>query len=267
MTNKKELLGLKVLNCVTFILMVLVNALANLLPLNGVTTGEVADSYQNLFAPAPITFSIWGLIYVLLAGFVLYQFGLFSKNSTNREDFIKEIGLYFAISSVANTVWIFAWHYHMIFISVILMIVILICLAVIAGKLSKEKFSTKEKLLVRLPFSIYFGWITVALIANITVLLVSLGWNGWGIPEQVWTVAVMIVGLLIGIATMLKNKDVAYGLAILWAYTGILIKHLSASGFQGEYPAVIATAIISMVILALAALFVAAANKKNSVKL
>ncbi len=268
MTDKKELIGLKVLNTVAFLLMISVNALANILPLNGVTTAEVSESYPNLFTPAAITFSIWGLIYILLAAFVLYQLGVFSKNNgVYRADIIKEIGLYFAISSIANAAWIFAWHYNMIFLSVILMLVILICLASISSKLSEATLSTKEKILIKIPFSVYFGWITVALIANITVLLVSLGWNGWGISQEVWTVIVMIAGLLIGMATMLKNKDIAYGLAIIWAYTGILIKHLSPTGFNGQYHAVIVTAIGSIVILVLTALFVAAANKKHPIKI
>jgi len=266
MKKNKELIGLKVLNTVAFLVMITVNALANILPINGMNTGEVSDLYPNLFTPAGITFAIWGLIYLLLAGFVLYQIGLFSKNSVYRADIIQEIGLYFAISSFANALWILAWHYGMVFLSVIIMLVILYCLIIISTKLSEATLSTKEKILIRLPFSIYFGWITVATIANITALLVSLGWSCWGISEQMWTVIVMIVGLLIGVATMVKNKDIAYGLTIIWAYAGILIKHLSPNGFNGQYQAVIITAIGSMVVLALTAVLLVAANKKHPLK-
>jgi len=107
-------------------------------------------------------------------------------------------------------------------------------------------FSLKEKFFIRLPFSIYFGWITVVTIANVTTFLVSLGWDGFGIAEQIWTVIVIIIGVVIAIATMLSNRDIAYGLVIAWAYAGIIIKHTSPAEFAGQYPAVIATASVSI---------------------
>ena len=265
MKGKEGMTTFRILNTITFVLMVFVNALANILPLNGRNTGEVSDLYPNLFAPAGITFAIWGLIYLLLAGFVFYQFGAFQRNkSTYREDLIQEIGPYFAISSLANAAWIFAWHYQMILVSVVLMLIILYCLAVIVIHISKyDLFPMKEKIFVKLPFSIYFGWITVATIANITVLLVSLGWHGWGISEQMWTVVILFVGLIIAIMTMLKNRDIAYGLVVIWAYAGILLKHLSASGFNGQYPDVIAAAIISLILLTFVAGYLAVMKKRE----
>lgn len=103
----------------------------------------------------------------------------------------------------------------------------------------KEQLTPQEKFFVKLPFSVYFGWITVATIANATVLLVSLDWNGFGISEQVWTVLVVFMGLFVAILTILRNKDIAYGLVFLWAYFGILIKHVSKEGFAFQYPAVV----------------------------
>jgi hypothetical protein len=266
MTSKKELLGLKVFNAVAFVLMVAANAFANIFRLNGTNTGEVSNEYPNLFTPAVVTFSIWGLIYLLLGLFVLYQFGVFDKKIPVRDDTIQEIGLYFGISSIANAAWVFAWQYHKIFISVILLLVILICVTIISTRLSSKKFTQKEKILIRLPFSVYFGWLTVALIANITAFLVSIHWNGWGISEQAWTVIVMLAGLVIGIAVMLKNKDIAYGLTIVWAYLGILIKHVSPNGFGGQYVWIITTAVVSMIALAMAAVYVYSQKKKKSLK-
>ncbi|MFZ2537391.1 MAG: tryptophan-rich sensory protein [Oscillospiraceae bacterium] len=241
---------LKALTTATFLLMVIVNVLANILPINGVNTGEVSNSYPNLFAPAGLTFSIWGLIYLLLAGYTFYQLGFFQKGkSVLKKDVFEKVGLYFSISSIANAAWIFAWHYHFIPLSMMLMIIILVCLIMIVQVINKEALSLREKIFIRLPFSIYFGWITVATIANATTLLVSLGWNGFGIPEALWTVVMIVVGLGIGVATIFKNRDIAYGLVIIWAYIGILIKHTSASGFAGQYPSVITTVIICIVLL------------------
>jgi len=254
----------RILAAVTFVIMVVVNGLANVLPINGVTTGGVSDSYPNLFAPAGLTFAIWGVIYLLLAGYTLYQIGLFQKDKSARQDaLLDRVGRLFAVSSIANAAWIFAWHYHSIPLSMVFMLVILVCLILINQTIKRETLSAKEKGFVRLPFSVYFGWITVATIANATTLLVDAGWNGWGISEPLWAVIIIATGLVIGLATMLRNKDIAYGLVLIWAYVGILIKHTSAGGFAGQYLAVIVTLIICLILLILgeAKILLSARNK------
>jgi hypothetical protein len=95
---------------------------------------------------------------------------------------------------------------------------------------------------------VYFGWITVATIANITVFLVRLGWNGFGIAEAAWTVVVLLLGAGIGTLRMLRDRDYFYGAALVWAYGGIWLKHASPGGFHGEYPIVIATTIACIVL-------------------
>jgi hypothetical protein len=235
----------KIVVAVTYLAMVTVNVLANALPINNRSTGAVSNAYQNLFAPAGLTFSIWGLIYLLLAGYTLYQFGLFQSDKGNRRiELFKKIGLYFILSSLANIAWIFSWHYDFIGISVLLMGLILFSLIKIADILNKEKLSFKEEVLIHTPFSIYFGWITVAAIANITVFLVSINWNGFGISDQIWTVIMLLAGLLIGHLRIRRDRNIAYGLVLIWAYAGILLKHLSINGFNGQYPEVIIAAII-----------------------
>lgn len=249
MFSNKVKSSVKIIAAVTFVIMIVVNALANILPINGQTTGEVSDLYPNLFAPAGITFAIWGLIYLLLAAFTLYLLGFFQDYSdTLKADMLNKVGIVFSISSVANAAWIFSWHYNRIPLSMVLMLVILDCLIFINYLVKNEKLTSKEKFFIRLPFSVYFGWITVATIANATTLLVSIGWDGFGIPEPTWAVIIIIVGMLIGTLTMIINKDIAYGLVLLWAYAGIYIKHTSESGFDGQYPAVIYTVIACMII-------------------
>jgi len=243
MKNKNLLL--KIIATVTYLGMVTVNFLANSLPINNRATGEISDAYANLFAPAGITFSIWGLIYLLLAAYILYQLGLLSNDKNeNRGHLLKKINLYFIISSVANIFWIFAWHYDYISASVLIMAVLLISLIKISDILNKEKLSKKERLFIRIPFSVYFGWITVATIANISVFLVSINWNGFGISQQIWTIIVLLAGFLIGFLRMKKDKVLAYGLVLIWAYAGILYKHLSASGFDGQYDGIIITSAV-----------------------
>jgi len=239
--------------------MVVVNVLANSLPINGVDTGVISDSYPNLFAPAGITFSIWGLIYLLLALFTFYQLGIINKNDEISTELLNKVGIIFSISSIANAIWIFTWHYQIIWLSVVFMLVILISLIKIVNAIKEEKLSSKEKFFVKLPFSIYFGWITVATIANVTTLLVSLNFKGFGISETIWTVLIIIVGAIIGIITLLKNRDYFYGLVIIWAYFGIIIKHTTV--FNSMYPAVIISAIISIIFI-IAADFYAITKKE-----
>ena len=237
---------------VTFLIMILVNALANILPINGQGTGAVSDSYPNLFAPAGLTFSIWGVIYVLLGGFTLYLLGILRKKEAPlKTRLLESISLIFSVSSIANTVWIFAWHYNQIELSLVLMLVILGCLILINQLTVKETFSLQEKILIRLPFSVYFGWITVATIANVTTLMVDAGWKGFGISETAWTVVILAVGALIGIVTMQRQKDVAYGLVLIWAYLGILIKHATDSGFDSRYPIVIVAVSVCLTLFVL----------------
>jgi hypothetical protein len=251
--KKLNLISIFVL--ITYLAMIIVNGLANGLPINGMITGDISDSYPNLFAPTGITFIIWGVIYLLLAAHTAYQLGLFRKKGEEvKTALLKEVGILFSISSLANVAWIFAWHYKNILLSLLFMLIILVCLMLIYVRINKETLTANEKVFIRLPFSVYFGWITVATIANATTLLVDkLGSpvNLLGISEVVWTVVILLIGLAIGAFTTLKNRDIPYGLVIVWAYMGILIKHLLAQpdGFNSQYPAVIVTVIISLVVL------------------
>ncbi len=250
MTNQQSNKLVKIAVLVTFLAMVAVNALATALPINGITTGDVSDSFPNLFAPTGLTFSIWGLIYLLLAAYTLYQFGLFQEDrGASKASLFTRIGVLFSISSLANTLWIFAWHYYNIALSVLLMLVLLVMLILINLAIDQERLSSRDQFLIRLPFAVYFGWITVATVANVTSLLVYSGWSAFGIAEQVWTVIIITVGLFIGAATTLRFKSYAYGLVIIWAYLGIWIKHTAESGFNGQYSAVIATVVISIVLM------------------
>jgi len=240
----------KALVVLTYLAMVTMNVLANALPLNGRRTGDVSDSYPSLFTPAGLTFSIWAVIYLLLGAHVLYQLGLFrdSPDTAEQSALLNRVGALFAISSLANTAWVFAWHYDNIPLSVVLIVVILVCLALITTALRKVHLTGRRRWFIGVPFSVYFGWTTVAVVANITVLLVSVKWDGFGLSDAAWAVIIVLIAMAIGTATMLRNRDVAYGLVLIWAYIGILIRQLSADGLAGHYPAIIGAVIVSLVI-------------------
>jgi hypothetical protein len=237
---------IKIFVLIAYVAMLAVNFMANGLPINNRSTGEISDAYPNLFAPAGPAFSIWGLIYILLGGYALYQF---TKKDQKTENLFEKINPLFIATSIANVSWIFAWHYDFIGLSVLIMATLLILLIKIADILRTEQFTSIQKLFIRAPFSIYFGWITVATIANITVFLVSISWNGFGISDFVWTSAILLVGAVIGILRMRKDKDIAYGMVLVWAYSWILFKHTSAGGFDGQYPSVITAVIVCLFLL------------------
>ena len=165
---------IRVLVVVTYLAMIAANVAANALPLNGRSTGDISLAYPSLFTPAGITFSIWGLIYLLLGAHVLYQLGLFRDRPDTPADtaLLNRVGVLFALSSLTNTAWIFAWHYDLIPLSAVLLITILVLLALIVTTVRRAELTGRQRWFVGVPFSVYFGWSTVAVVANITVLLV-----------------------------------------------------------------------------------------------
>ena len=251
---------------ITFIIMISVNALANILPINGQLTAQVSDTYPNLITPIPLTFSIWGVIYILLMAFVLYLIGFFNDKNVQIDDELRnKVGLIFGVSSVINALWIFAWHYNQIFISVILMISLLSCLGFLNSILFNAHLSNKEGYFLKMPISVYFGWITIATIANITAYLVSLNWSGFGLSAEFWAVAAIIASMLIGIITIIIYNDISYGLVLIWAYIGIIFRHSSRAYLNMQYPSIVMITIVCIVFVAITEIYIFFANHKKTI--
>jgi hypothetical protein len=229
MNTSRRVLFLSILNLLGFLGTVVVNALANILPINGLTTGELSDRYPNLFVPAGLTFAIWGLIYVLLGIFVVYQLIPSVRREAQKLDFVQRVGPLFFISCLANIGWIFAWQYQILPLSMVMMLILLGCLLAIYLRLNigKSDSTRAERYSAHLPFSVYLGWITIATIANVTALLVDINWNTWDLGQQFWAVAVIIVGIAIALSVLFTRKDIFYCLVVDWALLGILLKRLS----------------------------------------
>jgi hypothetical protein len=260
MKNRMVLL-LAILNLLGFLGTIIVNALANILPINNITTGAVSDLYPNLFTPAGLTFGIWGLIYVLLAIFVIYQLLPSVRRDTEKAEFIHRIGPFFFISCLANIGWIFAWHYQNIALSLVLMLILLGCLLLIYLRLDIGTTETPKarRYLVHLPFSVYLGWITIATIANVTALLVDANWGMFGLGEQFWAVAVIIVGIGITLGMLFTRKDIYYCLVVDWALLGILLKRLSDVTVLDQ--SVVAVTIAGLVVITIGVIVQAARRK------
>lgn len=205
---------------ITLIITLIINGLASTGRMNGVTTGEISDLFDVFFVPAAYVFSIWGLIYLGLIAYTIYQFRCEDKH-------ISTIAWPFILSNVFNSAWIIAWHYQVFWLSILLMFAILGCLITIYTRLNigLTTASAQEKLFVHLPFSIYLGWITVATIANITSYLDFIGWSGWGISEAMWAVIMLGVAVIVGTVISLSRGDIAYMAVLVWAFIGIAVKH------------------------------------------
>jgi hypothetical protein len=249
--GKSRVLSLSILNMLGFLGVVIVNALAVTLPINNKTTEQLSDQYPNLFVPAGLTFSIWGVIYILLAIFVIYGLIIAIRKDTQKLSFIENIGILFFISCLANIGWIFAWHYEILPLSLVLMLLLLGSLITIYLRLriGKSDSTRIEKYLVHLPFSVYLGWITIATIANVTALLVDVNWNTFGLGEQFWAVAVIVVGIAIALSILFIRRDIFYCLVVDWALLGILLKRLAVETRPDQ--SVIVITIVGMVLVSL----------------
>ncbi len=209
-------------NLITLVVVLVVNYLANALPLNNQTTGQISDSYPVLFTPAGYVFSIWGLIYLALIWFAVYQ--ALPQQADNPR--LNKIGWLFSAANLFNAAWIFSWHYNQLLLSEVFMVGLLGSLIWIYLRLEigKIQLSPLERLFSEFPFSLYLGWISIATIANTSVLLYDAGWNGFGLSAEFWTVLVLAVGALLGILMIRQRNAITYPLVILWAFVGINLK-------------------------------------------
>lgn len=239
-----------IISALSYTAMLVSNVLANSIPINNITTGAVSDSYFNLFSPIGSTFSIWGLIYFLLGYYQveqLYNMNNIKNNKSSRKSFV--INIAFIITSILNGAWIVAWHYRLILLSLLIIVGMLAGLAYIAI-LNKQASG-----LLKLTFGIYFGWITIATVANATIYLVSLGLPNNTVGATIQTALIVLVASLIGSVTTIRTKDLGYGFVILWALFGIYQKHISPFYFDYGYIMVINSVLIGGVAIILSLLF------------
>ncbi len=208
---------------VTIFFTLLVNVLANALPLNGLNTGQISDRFKVYFVPAGYVFSIWGLIYLGLIAFAVFQ-ALPSQRENPR---LRAVGWWVSLGGLANSVWIFFWHYEQFPLTLIVMLILLGTLIITYLRLDigRTTVSNSETWAVRLPFSIYLGWITVATVANVTSLLDYLKWDGFGIAPEIWMGIVLAAVLVITVLMNFSRRDIAFTAVILWALAGISVKH------------------------------------------
>jgi translocator protein len=212
-------------NIASLSVVLIINALANALPINGRTTGEISDSLPTLVTPAGYVFAIWGLIYVTLIAFVIYQ----ALPSQRENPTLRRIGYLFAVSNIANASWILLWHYELFTLTLAAMLVLLGSLLAIYRRINVNSRagtraqSTGERWLVYAPFSLYLGWISIATIANFSTTLIAINWDGFGISTWVWAAIILTVAAGLTASIVLSRSDVIYAGVIIWAFVGIII--------------------------------------------
>jgi len=207
------------------ILTIVLNILANALPFNGQGTGEISDRFTILFVPAGYVFSIWFFIYVGLIAFTVFQ----ALPAQADNPLLDRIAPAYWIANMSNNVWLFFWHWEYFPLTLVAMVIILISLIYLYRqfKQSEKPLTRAENQYVKLPFSVYLGWISVATIANVSQVLFFTGWSGFGLAPEIWTVIMLLVAAIVGLLMMLRELDAAFALVLVWAFAGIAVKQSS----------------------------------------
>jgi translocator protein len=219
----------------TTIYALVLNGASNAIPLNNRSTAQISDSFNVLFVPAGYVFAIWGVIYLFMLAYMVYQ----ALPAHRQDERLRRTGWLFAAANVLNGTWIVFWHYATLnyLASLVTMLGLLAALVAIYLRLDigRASYSGAAKWAVAGTFSVYLGWITVAAIANIEDVL-SLYWNGAPLSATAWTLILLAAGVVIGGIMSFTRRDVGYALVLVWAFSGISVRWigvpvLNAAGF------------------------------------
>ena len=252
-----------IITWILYVGVIAVNALANILPINGYNTGQISAFYPNAFVPAGFTFSIWGIIYFLL---LTYTIG-FTYYSIQRQQYpkafilIERINTYFLLTCVFNMAWILAWHYLQIELSVLIMLLFLSTLIqlFLKTKSMANDLTLTQRFILQTPFIVYLGWISVATIANITALLVAYKWTAFAVDPVYWSAAMILIAIVLAMLILRKFKVVEFALVVAWALWGIY----NAQGPAAPILAKLTAAGIGMLIAAVLFTLIQKLRKNN----
>ncbi len=217
------------------------NGISQAIPVGGRTSADVSNHYTTFFTPANYAFAIWGVIYLLLIGFGIYQ----ALPSQRQNPNTRKIGWLFILSCILNCLWITLFQFEQILVSVVVILAFLLTLIAIYVRLDigRGKPSTADRWLLHLPFSVYLGWLCVATIANISVLGVAQNLsNPLGIDGATWAAIMLVVATAVGVILAMTRRDVGFVLVFVWAFTAIINK-------QSAAPVVATTALVTVIVL------------------
>ena len=250
---------LALLNLLSVVLVIAVNYISQAIRINETTIGEVSNKYFNLFTPAGYAFAIWGLIFLALLAYGIFQVRR-AYSGEKGNDFVEQTGYWFLIANLLNCAWVFAFAYDHTGLSVLIMLGILFSLLKIVVNTNMERWDAPIEIIafVWWPICLYSGWIAVATIANFAAFFSKIGWNGAPLSEVTWTV------IMIGIATllnlfMIRTRNMReFALVGIWALMAIYVRHKEA------YDSIAYTALACSTILFLAIAWHGFQNRKTN---
>lgn len=261
----KRIRTLAILNAVFFLVHLVPAQLTQLKLLSGQTIGDVSDKYFTLFTPAGITFAIWGIIYLALSAFCIYHLVKAFKNDETHEAnrAIVRMGYLFIINNLATGLWTIAWVHELLLVSVGLILVQLVTLILIQLRVGiyNPGRSLASRWFTQFPLSIFFGWICIATVANISAMLVGYNWHGFGLSPTFWTMLIIGVAAAITLFVVYKRRNPFVGLVTIWAFYGIILKHQDLN--LPESPDIMTTAWVCLGLVALLVLFIVYRNLTN----
>ena len=226
-TMKKTL---QIANISGFILVIIVNALGGAGAINDTSIAEISNANHNLFTPAGYAFSIWGFIYLLLLGFIIYQSRSLFK-PVRDDEFILKTGWWFVLSCFANIMWITFWVYGFMEYSILAIFVLLFSLLKIVMINRMELWDAPISVIAFLwwPFVFYSGWVTVASIANVSAYLKSVNWEAFGFSEVWWAVSMIVIAGIINLIVTWKRNMREFALVGAWALIAISVANWEIS--------------------------------------
>ena len=234
----------------SYLLVVVTSLLSVLLPINDIHPGDISLQYPSLFMPAPYTLMIWPIIYLALAGFVYFQAGGYRKgNGVLTPSSLRRIQVGFILSCLLDALWTISWHYQRLSLSFIFVMSLLSVLAYVNHHTQHKSLHKRERYLLRVPFSLYFGGTTLIALMNLLALLEDKQWTSLLLSPLMWAVVLLFGMVLFVLVIIIQNKNPLYGLIVIWAYGGILANHLLPGGFDGEYYSIMIITVSCMVVI------------------
>jgi hypothetical protein len=238
---------------IAIIATLVVNTLSNFVPPGGQNIGQLANSLLSgvQILPANYAFAIWGLIYLGLIAYGIYQY----RPALEGDRTIQRVDTLLIIACVAQIIWVLLFTLQQFWWSVLFMLAILLPLIGIYLQLDigRGRSDRRRKWSVDIPFSVYLGWISIATIVNVASALYISGWGGDGSATG-WTVAMLVVGIVLGAIVVLQRADIAFTLVFIWAFVAIAVR-------QSPNTAILITALVGAAILAVL-LFIATRRGK-----
>ncbi|MCC3155629.1 hypothetical protein LJ737_00160 [Hymenobacter sp. 15J16-1T3B] len=186
-------------------------------PANGQSMGVVSARYPTLLTPAGWAFSIWGLIFLSLAVYAVWQL----LPAQRRNALPDAVAAPLAVASTAAGLWVVCFSYELIAVCTALMLLTLGALIVGYGRARRLVLKGAAPRLASWPLSLFLGWISVATTVNVTLGLRELGWTTAINVSVLLSVVLLAVVLLLGLALAFRFRDAVYPLVLAWGLLGI----------------------------------------------